>query len=378
MAWSLGNGTTTNILDDIWVPELGPLRDYTQNLLADTQAPSFMNLIKDNGSWDTDKLAEVPQRIRFFLWLSCRQKIMTNSERYKRSLAVDPSCPICHVNEETTLHVLRDCNIISQSRLKIIPPSLLNDFFTFPISEWLKQNLESKLVIPGWNIPWNIFFASFLWHTWKNCNDFIFSQVSSSPDSTLAKSITWARYYHEGWQIQKPNTIANVTQSCWQHPEPGWLCLNVDRSVSSSSGCASIGGLLRDHLGNWIFGFTKSIGKSNILQTELWAIYIGLQLAWSHGAEVLQIQSDSKQAIQLIQDFFEISKALPLIRAINEIRKQGWMTEFHWTSRKGNKPADILAKMANISDYNTITFATPPVELLQVLAKDSTAPSNMF
>ncbi|KAK9030158.1 hypothetical protein V6N11_031589 [Hibiscus sabdariffa] len=368
-----------------------------------------MNLIKDNGSWDTDKLAkvftaeaiqyimsikppiqgdivdscywrwtskhgfelkstynkqieltweianpiwntiwslQVPQRIQFFLWLSCRQKIMTNSERYKRSLAVDPSCPICHVNEETTLNVLRDCNVISQSWLKIIPPSLLNDFFTFPISEWLKQNLESKLVIPGWNIPWNIFFVSFLWHTWKNRNDFIFSQVSSSPDSTLAKSITWARYYHEGWQIQKPNTIANVTQSCWQHPEPGWLCLNVDGSVSSSS--------------------------------ELWAIYIGLQLAWSHGAEVLQIQSDSKQAIQLIQDFFKISKALPLIRAINEIRKQGWMTEFHWTSREGNKPADILVKMANISDYNTITFATPPVELLQVLAKDSTAPSNMF
>ncbi|KAK9005569.1 hypothetical protein V6N11_042997 [Hibiscus sabdariffa] len=117
--------------------------------------------------------------------------------------------------------------------------------------------------------------------------------------------------------------------------------------------------------------------KSNILQTELWVIYIGLQLAWSHGAEVLQIQYDSKQVIQLIQDASKNSKALPLIRAIHDLCKQGWMTEFHWTSREGNKPADILAKMTNISDYNTITFATLPVELLPTLAKDSTVSSNM-
>ncbi|KAK9005733.1 hypothetical protein V6N11_043155 [Hibiscus sabdariffa] len=93
-----------------------------------------------------------------------------------------------------------------------------------------------------------------------------------------------------------------MRQHQWCCHEPGWACLNVDGSVTPNSRAASIGGLIRDHLGNWISGFTKSIGISNVLRSKLWAIFNGLQVAWSHGIKILQVQSDSKQAIELICD----------------------------------------------------------------------------
>ncbi|KAK8518109.1 hypothetical protein V6N12_017267 [Hibiscus sabdariffa] len=165
-----------------------------------------MNLIDDSGLWDTDKLAEVFTTKAIQYIMSIKPPIQGD---------ITDSC----YWRWTSKH---------DFELK---------------STYNKQvELTWEIANPIWNTIWSL-------------------QVSSSPDSALAKSIIWARYYHEGWQIQKPNTIANATQSCWQHPEPGWLCLNVDRSVSSGSGCASIDDLLRDHLDNWIFGFTKSIEK---------------------------------------------------------------------------------------------------------------------
>ncbi|KAK8496058.1 hypothetical protein V6N12_032789 [Hibiscus sabdariffa] len=54
-----------------------------------------------------------------------------------------------------------------------------------------------------------------------------------------------------------------------QRPEPGWICLNADGVVSSSTRIGSVGGIFRVDDGSWILGFNKTIGVLHPLQVKL-------------------------------------------------------------------------------------------------------------
>lgn len=54
------------------------------------------------------------QRVRFFFWIVLKQILLTNAERARRDLAVDPSCPICGHDSEDTLHIIRDCIVAKE------------------------------------------------------------------------------------------------------------------------------------------------------------------------------------------------------------------------------------------------------------------------
>lgn len=55
------------------------------------------------------------------------------------------------------------------------------------------------------------------------------------------------------------------------------------------------GGCLRDEYGNWIVGFFKYVSIGNVLQAELWAILLGLNLAIQLNLNMkLEIDTGSK------------------------------------------------------------------------------------
>ncbi|CAA0831554.1 Protein of unknown function (DUF3527 [Striga hermonthica] len=62
-----------------------------------------------------------PQRIHQFLWLAAKDRLLTNSERYRRHLATSPLCELCRSHPETTLHVLRDCEFSTKFWKKVVP-----------------------------------------------------------------------------------------------------------------------------------------------------------------------------------------------------------------------------------------------------------------
>ncbi|KAK8521809.1 hypothetical protein V6N12_066392 [Hibiscus sabdariffa] len=76
----------------------------------------------------------------------------------------------------------------------------------------------------------------------------------------------------------------------------------VDGAVHSNTDMGSIGGLARDNNGNWIIGFYQSLGTATALNTELWTIYTGLQLAKDKGLKHVLIQSDCMEAVTAIYE----------------------------------------------------------------------------
>ncbi|KAK8565585.1 hypothetical protein V6N12_059143 [Hibiscus sabdariffa] len=96
----------------------------------------------------------------------------------------------------------------------------------------------------------------------------------------------------------------------------------------------SVGGLFCDQSGSWLSGFQKAIGIMQPLQAELWAILIGLQLAWDTG-------------------------------------HKGWTTDIAWIPRACNEPADQLAKTVDSHQLTLHGLTSPPPALTPLLAQDA-------
>lgn len=94
--------------------------------------------------------------------------------------------------------------------------------------------------------------------------------------------------------------INNSIQIGWMSPIAGAVALNCDGSVSNASLLASCVGVVRDDSGHFIFGFSVNLGSCTILAAELWGIFHGLKIAWSRGFMNIVVQSDSKNAINLL------------------------------------------------------------------------------
>ncbi|KAK9025193.1 hypothetical protein V6N11_065089 [Hibiscus sabdariffa] len=107
----------------------------------------------------------------------------------------------------------------------------MNTFFSASLKDWLRQNLCSNILLCN-SLPWKLVFTSILWQSWKIRNDTVFVEASASVENVLSRSILWASYYNDGWPISEPVT---------------------------NTGKATIGGLLRDNVGNFLFGFSKFI-----------------------------------------------------------------------------------------------------------------------
>ncbi|KAK8562005.1 hypothetical protein V6N12_049060 [Hibiscus sabdariffa] len=165
--------------------------------------------------WD----APVPQRLRLFLWVLFRNKLMTNVERCRRHFGHSSMCAVCNAADESILHVLRDCIVASAVWQRLAPSSPSPEFSTTNLQLWVINNLSSRVVHPEGGMPWPTLFISTLWQLWKSRNDWVFNNVMLPIEAIRNRAITWARYYL-GVDQQAPPTASLSNAPClWKRPE---------------------------------------------------------------------------------------------------------------------------------------------------------------
>ncbi|KAK9028336.1 hypothetical protein V6N11_068143 [Hibiscus sabdariffa] len=69
-------------------------------------------------------------KIRLFMWLACRNRLMTNAERVRRHSTLDGNCYFCHDHCEDVDHILRRCPQAVATWQCIIKPSMLQAFMS--------------------------------------------------------------------------------------------------------------------------------------------------------------------------------------------------------------------------------------------------------
>ena len=163
-----------------------------------------------------------------------------------------------------------------------------------PLQDWLQCNATKTATVRPQQIPWQVYFTFTCWNIWLARNERIFRDLSRSQHSIIYSSVQAATefYYLTGTtkrtQVRFPQNIR------WHVSSYPFITLNIDGSALGNLGIAGVGGILRDHLGQWISGFSLYVGLAMNNMAELVAVRQGLAMAWNMSFKYIQLELDSK------------------------------------------------------------------------------------
>ena len=183
---------------------------------------------------------------------------------------MDLRCPRCHC-PETTIHILRDCpwakEVWRQS-----PGLLPMSFFQQPLQEWLRRNTTMEGTLLPHHLPWQVYFPFTCWKLWLARNERIFKAHSRSQHSLVFSSIQVATEFYFLAGTTKRTSVRVPQLVKWQVPLYPFCKLNTDGSALDNPGLAGAGGVLRDHQGRWLTGFSTRVGITSNNLAKLVAV----------------------------------------------------------------------------------------------------------
>ncbi|MBA0749561.1 hypothetical protein Gogos_003473 [Gossypium gossypioides] len=124
---------------------------------------------------------------------------------------------------------------------------------------------------------------------------------------------------------------------------------------------AAVGGVLRDHHGQWIIRVNKRLGLCPVFNAELWETLDGLTILHIRIWDKVSIRTDSAKIIQAIQEAFSRSSNSALIRRIQQLLSIMVQWEMIHTPREENIEVDRIAKLAFNRDEGLQLFTEKPV-----------------
>nr|XP_009802861.1 PREDICTED: uncharacterized protein LOC104248321 [Nicotiana sylvestris]XP_016462304.1 PREDICTED: uncharacterized protein LOC107785498 [Nicotiana tabacum] len=128
-------------------------------------------------------------------------------------------------------------------------------------------------------------------------------------------------------------------------PQINFYKLNTDGATSSKTDTDGIGGLIRNHKGEWMVGFAGQIPHMNCLSAELQALIKGLSLAAQLRLLPLQVEIDAKEVITLLDN--QNSRYSNLILDCRYLLGTLHDPVVNHAYREQNCVADNLAKLGN-------------------------------
>ncbi|CAN1187196.1 Putative ribonuclease H protein At1g65750 [Linum perenne] len=166
--------------DDDWVWGLEKSGVFSiksaYNLICHSTAIPGSDLWKAVWKW------EGPNRIKHFLWLATKDKLLTNEGRRQRGLSSDAACKWCRTAAETIVHVLRDCDFTNSTWLAVGGFDLDETDWNLPVESWLKKFLTGSRALR---------FGIVCWLLWRARNERLFAASVEGANSIAAKCLGW-------------------------------------------------------------------------------------------------------------------------------------------------------------------------------------------
>ncbi|CAN1779029.1 Putative ribonuclease H protein At1g65750 [Linum perenne] len=324
--------------------------------------------------WKTVWRWQGPNRVRFFLWLTAHNRLLTNVERKRRHLSAEEYCDHCRDAVEDTLHVLRDCRFARKLWVSILPPDRIPNFFSGTLQDWLIRELKDP--------EFGQLVGIAAWLLWKARNEAIFENTPVTSDQLRLRVLYWIAGVRETMkaQLQSLSNIANrrrETLISWIPPPDDWLKINTDGSVIHPHSLAAAGGIIRDFQGHAIDGFSANLGACSIMRAELLAAEIGLTRAWDLGAKKVILELDSLAAVLSIQELsaWDTRHGLTL-RQIQLLRSRDWQAVVQHCYREANRAADLLAHLGHSFSLGTHPIVSWSSNIRSVCFSDCTGVSH--
>ena len=290
---------------------------------------------------------------------------------FSRGIFENPWCALCQCEEESLLHTLRDCLVVRN--FWILAGALLTqpDFFSRCCDEWLHTNSCSTGAVPNRLVGWNSFFLMGIWSIWLQRNRVCFQNGSCNPNfyNLMEQRAIEFACCVSNRSCPRPSFLIAVR---WEPPSINWHKLNTDGSALGCPGPAGGGGLIRNHLAAWVKGFIRSIGRANSMEAELWEVRDGLALCTDLGLLAIELNVDSKAVVYLLSNNESSSAEFaPILDDCRQFMTLIPALKISHCFREANAYADGLAKAGSRGGQDFVLLETPPVEIIQLLFKDS-------
>ncbi|GKV06468.1 hypothetical protein SLEP1_g18364 [Rubroshorea leprosula] len=323
---------------------------------------------EDDWSWIW-KVSTIP-KIQYFLWLLMHGRILTFDTLAQWGVVQNNRCPRCSNGPETLDHLFRECHYASSFWDSISPYSSTSHNQNLDFKSWIKSNVCWKN--PN-NIPstWPTFFSYAIWSIWYSRNQLVHDKrqipIMELKRTTLDKAQEFIGNNLNCAEPKPKNTISVG----WVPPSSGFVKLNSDGSALGNPGMAGAGGLLRDHLGRWIIGFSRNIGWTTSIAAELWAIRDGLEVAISKGLSKIIVEIDSKIATILIESAdISLHSLGILISDCRSLLGRFADAQISHIYREANTAADFMAKLGTSSAMNFVLYDGSPPGISSFLYHD--------
>ncbi|KAL4310298.1 hypothetical protein GQ457_01G018690 [Hibiscus cannabinus] len=269
------------------------------------------------------------------------------------------TCEICDSGQEDIEHVLRSCNAAKGVWNQVVPRSSQEAFFSLPVREWLRDNLFGNSLVAG-DAAWGSRFAILCWLLWKRRCNFLFDTNVELSDNIVLRGNRMVGACTQPAAASMGSRKGRARGPSWIKPRMGWIKANVDASVSMVDRSAGAGGVLRDDSGAWISGYARYVGRCDALLAELWAIHDGLLLAWDLGFRMVELESDSLEAVRIVCVQSNALCTSALVGAIASLIGREWMVEVRHITRDSNGVADKLAKQGRVLGMESTIFGVAP------------------
>ena len=313
--------------------------------------------------WKTIWSAEVPNKIRNFVWRACQNIIPTKSNLCRRQVLSSDTCEQCGKCSETTSHILLHCD--KSSSVWVACGLVMERDCSFVDLLWkVRKDLGPADV----NLT---HFMAISWNIWNDRNGVRHGEVPKTVSNLVLEAIHIVEEYKALQDCHIPAT--NPLPTLWIPPIPSAYKANVDGVVFNALSTASLGVLTRDDKGRVVGAMSQNFhAPLGPLEAEAKAMEAAVLFARDLGIQDITFEGDSLQ----VYNFLARSTGVPLVVAnvLEGIRFHLQFFRsfaFSHVKRAGNKPAHLLAQHAKfVSSYEVWVEETPSF-LETVIASDA-------
>ncbi|CAN1187802.1 Putative ribonuclease H protein At1g65750 [Linum perenne] len=265
-----------------------------------------------------------PGKVQYFLWLVAQGKLLTNLERKRRHLTDVGSCPRCESEDESILHLFRDCPFARQV--------------------WVNLGIHAPEL----------------------------DEAGSCSNNWLKSMLKHERTTNQHQELIKGKQTERVRRDiAWEPGEEGWVVLNTDGSVKKDCSKAAAGGLIRDANGRCLYAFCFNLGRCSIMRAELRGVIEGLRMAWEEGFRKVKARVDSQAILSLIWGDTSADHPFAIeTAALRELLERDWEVTITHTYREGNSAADYLASLGHQYPLGVHPVSTQECNLNYFLRRD--------
>ncbi|XP_057459002.1 uncharacterized protein LOC130749647 [Lotus japonicus] len=416
--WMVSNDQNINIIKDRWLSSGEKLTDI--QVLGDTKVASFMD--QTTKSWKMEQVnTTLPQNKAlkvlqtpiswssekdYLIWPLTKDGEYSVKSGYKQAHAMarasqhppsssahiqsktwhllcqDPLCPVCQVEEETTIHTFLECSwaraVWFGSPLHLAPAIQANISF----SEWL-QDLFLRLdqdPDPSHATMQISLVEQILWHIWKTRNNACFHNKKPDPAWTIGEAL---RALGEDVkeclppalstsqeQPREPARGRNQIPKRWCRPPPNFVKCNVDAAFPKSIAQGATGIIVRDGGGLLITGRASRIHTTSPLVVEALAFREAISFMANTGYPKVVIESDCSELVKACKGEIKVGTIKGIVEDIIEIRQRFQYCAFTWTPREGNLVAHLAAKSCLEGNLGRNWSWCPPMVIFNALQKD--------